>query len=252
VFRCCCACVLVCETIGISRNENFISLALLEFSARQALEPLATRAMVIVDPVRVVLTNEPEGSSETLQAPNMPKDASKGTHPVRFAREVFIERADVSAVDAGKDFFGLAPGKEVHLKYAYNIRATKVLTDAEGRVTEVHATVDRANTNKPKGKITWVSSSSSIDVELRLYDVLFKSADPMGLGSDEWLGDINPDSLVVKTAKADPSLNIAKPGQSMTHTHTHTHLLAPSLRPNVSLFLLFFRMRILPFVCCPF
>jgi len=112
----------------------------------------------------------------------------------------------------------LAPGKEVHLKYAYNIRATKVLTDAEGRVTEVHATVDRANTNKPKGKITWVAAFSAIDVELRLYDVLFKSADPMGLGADEWLGDINPESLVVKTAKADPSLNIAKPGQlSLAH-----------------------------------
>jgi len=201
-----------CETIGISRNENFIALALLEHVCRQTLEPLATRAMVVVDPVKVILTDVAADFREELQAPNYPKDASKGTHGVTFTREVYIERSDVSATDAGKDFFGLSPGKEVHLKYAYNIKATKVLTDSEGRVTEVHATVDRANTNKPKGKITWVSAAAAIDVELRLYDILFKSADPMGLGSEEWLGDLNPNSLIVTKAKADPSLKVAKPG----------------------------------------
>ncbi len=204
---------LVCETIGISRNENFISLALLEHCCRQALEPLATRAMVVVDPVKVILTNFSGPSVETLQAPNMPKDPSQGTHSINFSREIYIERSDVSAVDAGKDFFGLAPGKSVHLKYAYNIKAEKIITDAEGRVTEVHATVDRDNSEKPKGKITWVAAATCIPVELRLYDVLFKSADPMGLGNEEWLKDINPDSLKIVQAVADPSLKTAKAGQ---------------------------------------
>ncbi len=205
----------VCETIGISRNENFISLALLEHCCRQALEPLATRAMVVVDPVKVILTNVPasEEKVETLQAPNMPKDPSQGTHAINFSREIYIERSDVSAVDAGKDFFGLAPGKSVHLKYAYNIKADQIITDAEGRVTEVHATVDRENSEKPKGKITWVAAATSIPVELRLYDVLFKSADPMGLGNEEWIKDINPESLKIVQAVADPSLKSAKAGQ---------------------------------------
>lgn len=210
-------CCQFCEAIGISRNENFISLSLLEWACRTALEPLATRAMVVSDPVRVVLTNYPEDKVEQMDAPNFPKDPSRGTHKVPFSRVLYIERADVSAVDAGKDFFGLAPGKQVHLKYAYNIKAESIVTDATGKVTEVRATVDLANTDKPKGKITWVACPAAgvapLEVELRLYDILFKSADPMGLGSDEWLNDINPDSLKVVKAYADPSLKTAKPGQ---------------------------------------
>ena len=212
-----------CETIGISRNENFISLALLEWACRTALEPLATRAMVVADPVRVVLTNYPEDKVEQMDAPNFPKDPTRGTHKVPFSRVLYIDRSDVSASDAGKDFFGLAPGKQVHLKYAYNIKAESIITDADGKITEVRATVDLENKDKPKGKITWVACPAPgvapLEVELRLYDVLFKSADPMGLGSDEWLKDINPDSLKVVKAFADPSLKAAKPGQYALPAH---------------------------------
>ena len=215
---------LFCDTIGISRNENFISLALLEFCCRTALEPLATRAMVVMNPVKVVLTNYPDGKTETLQAPNMPKDESKGSHDILFSRVIYLDGSDVSAEDRGKDFFGLAPGKEVHLKYAYNIRADKFVMNPDGSIKHIEATVDLSNKSKPPGKITWVASPSPatdgkpLEVELRLYDILFKSADPMGLGSDEWLKDLNPDSLKVVKAYADPSLKGAKPGQCLSRS----------------------------------
>lgn len=208
---------LFTETIGISRNENFIALALLEHCARQALDPLATRAMVVTEPIKVVLSNYPEGQVEQREAPNHPKDPSKGVHSVPFSRTLWIDSGDFRAVDPGKDFFGLAPGKEVHLKHAYNIRCERVEFEADGVTPRlVHATVDLANANKPKGKINWVAEPAAgqrpLEVELRLYDTLFLSKDPMQYGGEEWINDLNPNSLVVTKALADPSIKDAKPG----------------------------------------
>jgi len=207
---------LFCETIGISRNENFISPLLLEHCARTTLEPLARRAMVIKDPVPVYLSNWPQDKVEILSAPNFPKDESKGTHEITWSSKLFIDASDVSAEDRGKDFFGLSPGKEVHLKYAYNIKCERVETHGDGSIKAVHATVDTSNKTKCKGKITWVAAEANkekpLEVELRLYDLLFKSKDPMEYGGDEWLKDLNPESLVVKMGYADKSLANAKPG----------------------------------------
>lgn len=204
--------------IGISRNENFISLALLEFACRQSLEPLARRAMVVQNPIRVVIQNYPADKAEELAAPNFPKDDSKGTHAVRMTRVVYIDGSDFSAVDQGKDFFGLTPGKEVHLKYAFNIKAEKVVYEADGKtIKEVLATADFTNQTKCKGKITWVAEPSAgvkpLEVELRLYENLFLSKDPMQYGGDEWLNDLNPNSLTVVKAYADQSLAGAKAGE---------------------------------------
>jgi glutaminyl-tRNA synthetase len=207
-----------CEMIGISRNENFISLALLEYACRQSLEPLARRAMVVSNPIRVVISNYPAGKTETLQAPNFPKDESKGTHGITMSRVVYIDGSDFSETDQGKDFYGLTPGKEVHLKYAFNIRADSIVYEADGKtIKEVLATADFSNKTKCKGKITWVAEPSNgvqpLSVELRLYENLFLSKDPMQFGGDEWLKDLNPNSLSVVQAYADESLRGAKAGE---------------------------------------
>lgn len=122
-----------CDTIGVSRNENFIEMALLEHCCRTSLEPLATRGMVVRQPIKVVITNYPEKKFEQLKAPNMPKDETKGQHDVTFSRVVYIDSEDFVAEGASKDFFGLAPGREVHLKYAYNILCNKVIFEADGK-----------------------------------------------------------------------------------------------------------------------
>jgi glutaminyl-tRNA synthetase len=224
---------LFCDTIGVTRNENFIALALLEFCCRQSLEPLATRGMIVVDPIKIILTNYPAGKSELLPALNFPKNPELGTHDILLTRTVYISRDDFSEVDAGKDFFGLSVGKEIHLKHAYNIRADKLIYEADGKtLKEVHATIDLTNKSKPKGKITWVADLAEnvppMEVELRLYDTLFLSKDPQSV--EDWISDLNPNSLVVKKAYADPSLKNAKAGQSRTHTHTsYTHIHSPPL-----------------------
>jgi len=204
-----------CKTIGVSRNANMIPISVLEAAARDDLERRGTRAMVVVDPVRVTLTNLPADQVEELTAPNHPKDESRGTHKVALSRVLYIDRSDFRA-DAANDkkYYGLAPGKEVHLKYAYNIKCQDFKTDAAGNVTEILATVDTKNETKCPGKIQWVAEPAPgvtpLTVELRLYNKLFKSENPMKV--ENWTSDINPDSLVVKRAFADPSLASVKPG----------------------------------------
>jgi len=194
--------------VGVSRNTNSIPLNKLENSARDALEPIARRAMVVVNPLRVVLSNCPEAKSEELKVPNHPKDESKGTHGVRFGRVIFIDRADFREDPSDQSYFGLAPGREVHLKYAFNIKCVDFVKGKDGQVEEVRASVDFKNDSKPKGKIHWVGPGG-LTVELRLYEQLFKDPDPMKI-KENWLSNINPKSLVVvKNALADPSVGTA-------------------------------------------
>lgn len=197
--------------------------------------------MVVEDPVKVIIDNYPADKVETLKAPNHPKDASKGEHDVVFSRIVYLSRSDIDpSPSAPKDFYGLAPGREVHLKYAYNIKCDRVDFAADGKtIVAVHATVDTENKTKCKGKITWAASPSPstdakpLEVELRLYDHLFKSANPMALGNEEWLSDINPDSLTVVKAYADPSVAKATPRQcTFTHTHKELHIAFSAIMHN--------------------
>ena len=169
-----------CNAIGISRNETMIPQATLEYWLRNDLETKARRAMCVVDPVRVVLTNYPADQVEQLTAPNFPKAPQLGSHTVPFSRVLYIDRDDVRLHDE-KSFFGLAVGKEAHLKYAYNIRCDKidVAADDPTHITQLHCTVDSSNSNKPKGKLHWVAEPSPgqppLTVTLRLYDNLFNS-----------------------------------------------------------------------------
>jgi glutaminyl-tRNA synthetase len=204
-----------CNTIGVSRTETMIPVDKLEYAIRMRLEDIARRTMVVQDPVRVVLTNYPEEKVEDLRAPNFPKDESRGFSSMPFSRIVYIDRSDIRLKD-DKDFYGLAPGKEVRLKYAYNIRATDIHTDKDGNITQILATVDLSNANKCKGMIHWVAEpqpgKTPLTVEIRLYENLFKSRDPMEIAG-EWLQDINPNSLrVIKNAYASPSVLGSKAG----------------------------------------
>lgn len=170
-----------CNTIGISRNETMIPMAALEHWARNDLEMTAKRAMCVVHPVKVILTNYPQDKVEILNAPDHPKNLSIGMHQIPFSSIIYIDRDDIRLID-DPHFFGLAPNKEVHLKYGYNIRATKIHIDPQhpDHIISVEATVDLTNTNKPKGKIHWVAQAkepiqSPIPVKLNLYENLFKS-----------------------------------------------------------------------------
>ena len=212
-----------CETVGVSRNDQSVPLQLLEFCIRSNLDVIAARHMCVEQPVKVNITNWPtdRDSFERLKISNFPKQPDTGGHHyVTLSRTVYIDAADVRSTDV-KGYFGLAPGKTVHLKYAYNITCTRIVSttpcdpsDVNGagessqqRITEIDATIDFENSVKPKGNLHWVSSGSDSNgpqkVELRLYEKLFNSPDPAALG-DDFLSDINLNSLrIVKTALID-------------------------------------------------
>jgi len=197
------------EKIGVTRAPNMIPFSLLEQCCRLDLDPKVPRAMVVLRPLRVVLTNVTD--TEEVTVPNQPPNyKDKGTHKVPLTRVVYIERTDFRTQDE-KGYYGLAPGKQVLLKYAHNITCTDVVYDANNEVVEIKATLDRGSTTKVKGVLHWVAEGSH-KVEIRLYDHLFKSENINDLG-DNWVQDINPNSLeVIEGAMADVSLNNAAVG----------------------------------------
>jgi glutaminyl-tRNA synthetase len=197
-----------CEKIGISAAENVIEMALLEHCVRNDLDKICFRGMAVLDPLKVILDNYDEGEEE-LEASNHPANKSLGTHKIKFSKTIFIDRSDFRLVDS-PDYYGLAPNKEVGLRYAYNITCVSVVKNDKGDVEEIHATVDKKKERKPKGHLHWVNGSCHT-AEIRLYDNLFKSREPAGL--ENWLEDINPHSLiVVKNAIIDDFLFAAKRG----------------------------------------
>jgi glutaminyl-tRNA synthetase len=203
-----------CDRVGVAKRENVIDVALLEFSVREELNKTASRVMGVLRPLKVVITNYPEGSSEELDTPNNPEDASAGSRRVPFGRTLFIEQDDFME-DPPKKFFRLAPGREVRLRSAYFITCTDVVKDSSGNIVELRATYDPATRGgdapdgrKPKATLHWVSAEHAIDAEVRLYDRLFKSEDPEGSG--DFLADLNPESLeVIEHAKLEPSVRNA-------------------------------------------
>jgi len=199
---------MFCEKIGVTRAPNQIPITLLEQCCRLDLDPKVHRAMVVLHPLKVTLTNFDETVAITV--PNHPYE-DKGTHTVPFTNVVYIERSDFR-LENEKGYYGLAPNKTVLLKYAYNITCTDVILGGpNNEVVELKATVDRTNSTKVKGVLHWVAEGSH-KVEVRLYDHLFRSENPNDLGS-EWLSDINPNSLeVIENALADASLNDVKRG----------------------------------------
>ena len=201
------------ERIGVAKRDNVIDFSLLEFFVREDLNKRAERRMAVLNPLKVVITNYPENQSEELEAVNNPEDAAAGSRMVPFGREIFIERDDFMEV-APKKYFRLAIGQEVRLRYAYFIKATDVVKDADGNIIEVHATYDPASRggNSPDGRkvqgtIHWVSAQHAKKAQVRLYDRLFTRSDMDNLTEEEDYKDfLNPDSLKVIEALIEPDL----------------------------------------------
>jgi glutaminyl-tRNA synthetase len=202
------------ERIGVARRENLIDVGLLEFCVREHLNKIALRRMVVLDPLKVVITNWPAGVTEQLPSENNPEDQGTGVRDIPFTGELFIERDDFME-NPPKKFFRLAPGQMVRLKSAYIIRCDEVIKDARGiaalRCTYIPESRSGSDTSglTVKGTLHWVSALDAIDVEVRIYDRLFKSEDP-AQGEGDFKEDLNPSSLTTVTAKAEPSLASAR------------------------------------------
>ncbi len=210
-----------CDTIGVAKFYSTIDVAVLENSLREHLNSTANRVMAVLDPLKIVLTNYPEGEVEWTEAVNNPEDASAGTRQLPFSRELYIEHSDFME-DAPRKFFRLKPGGEVRLRYGYIIKCEEVIKDpATGVIRELHCTYDpdtksgspTATERKVKGTIHWVSAEQAMDAEVRLYDRLFLAENPENAPEGTtFIDNMNPDSLQVITAKVEPSLSDAAPG----------------------------------------
>ena len=206
------------ETIGIAKRENVVDVSLLEFHIREHLNKIAPRVMAVLNPLKLVITNFPEGEEEWLKAENNPEDESAGFRQLPFSRELYIEREDFRE-EANRKFFRLKLGGEVRLKNAYIIKAERCTKDSEGNIVEVQCTYDpksRSGSGSPeslrkvKGTLHWVTIQNALPVEVRLYDRLFTDETPDGHKNKDFLEFINPNSLKVITGYVEPSLKAAK------------------------------------------
>ncbi|AXG73666.1 glutamine--tRNA ligase/YqeY domain fusion protein [Flavobacterium arcticum] len=209
------------DTIGIAKRTNLVDVSLLEFCVREDLNKTAPRVMAVLDPVKLVIDNYPEGEEEWLDAENSPEDESAGSRKVPFSKELYIEREDFME-EASRKYFRLTLGKEVRLKNAYIIKGESVVKDSEGNITEIHCTYDadsrsgsgsEASMRKVKGTLHWVSIQHAIPAEIRIYDRLFTNENPDGDKEVDFKSYINPNSLEVITGYLEPSLKDVKDGE---------------------------------------
>ncbi len=206
------------EKVGITKTEGIIDVALLEHSVREDLNKTAQRVMGVLNPLKVVITNYPEGKVEMMEAINNPEDESMGTRQVPFTRELYIEREDFME-EPPKKFFRLSPGAEVRLRYAYFITCNEVIKDEQGNITELRCTYDPASYggNSPDGRkvkatLHWVSATENVEAEIRLYDRLLMVQDPSEYKDVDFRDMLNPESLkVLKKCYIEPFVNNAKP-----------------------------------------
>lgn len=203
-----------CEKIGVAKRDNVIDYSVLEFCLREHLNKVAPRMMAVLHPLKVVITNYPEGQTEMLTAINNPEDENAGTREIPFSRELYIEQDDFME-NPPKKYFRLAPGQEVRLRYAYFVTCQEVIKDANGNITEIHCTYDPASRGgnspdgrKVKGTIHWVSANHAVDAEVRLFDRLFAVEAPEECEEGKtFLDNLNPNSLqVLQNCKMEPAL----------------------------------------------
>jgi glutaminyl-tRNA synthetase len=207
----------LCEQVGVAKRDGIVDMALLEHEIRDELNRTAPRAMAVLRPLKVVITNYPADRVEELEAVNNPEDPAAGTRMVPFSRELYIERDDFRE-DPPRKFFRLTPGREVRLRYAYLVTCTDVVKDETGAVVEVHCTYDpetrggsAPDGRKVKATMHWVSAAHAVPATVRLYDRLFNVPNPEA-GDTDYLEHLNPDSLeVVTDARIEPSLADAAP-----------------------------------------
>ena len=199
-----------CRRVGVTKKENLIEMAALENCIRENLDHAAPRRMAVIRPLKVVVTNYPEGQSEQMPARNHPNRPELGSRDLPFGREIYIEQTDFME-EAPRKFFRLKPGGEVRLRYAYIIRCDEVIKDASGQVVELRCSYDPdtksgtgSSDRKVKGTIHWVSATDAVAAEVRLYDRLFTVPDPAS--AEDVMEHINPDSLEIVTAQIEPSL----------------------------------------------
>ena len=204
------------EMVGVAKRDNVIDLGKLEFCVREDLNKVAERRMAVLNPLKVVITNYPEGKTELFTAINNPEDENAGTRQVPFSRE----RDDFMEVPP-KKYYRLSPGTEVRLRYSYLIRCEEVVKDAEGNITELRCTYDPESGNgsssdgrRVKGVIHWVSAADAIEAEIRLFNPLFTTEDPDDVAEGgSWEDNLNPDSMIVTRGYLEPSLGEAPIGQ---------------------------------------
>ena len=203
-----------CEKIGVAKRDNVIDYSVLEFCLREHLNKVAPRMMAVLHPLKVVITNYPEGQTEMLTAINNPEDENAGTREIPFCRELYIDQDDFME-NPPKKYFRLAPGQEVRLRYAYFVTCQEVIKDANGNITEIHCTYDPASRGgnspdgrKVKGTIHWVSANHAVDAEVRLFDRLFAVEAPEECEEGKtFLDNLNPNSLqVLQNGKMEPAL----------------------------------------------
>ena len=204
------------ERVGVAKRDNLIDVTFLEFCIREDLNKRANRVMAVLNPLKVVIENYPEGQSEELEAINNPEDPAAGTRKVPFSRELFIEQDDFME-DPPKNYNRLAPGREVRLRYGYYLTCREAVKDSSGKVTELRCTYDPATRGgqspdgrKVKGTIHWVSRAHALEAEVRLYDRLFKTERPDDVPEGEdFMQNLNPDSLKLVKGYLEPSLKDA-------------------------------------------
>jgi len=207
------------ERIGVAKRDNVIDMGLLEFTVREHLNRITDRVMAVLDPLKVIITNYPEGKTENMMLVDNPENPDSASHEVPFSRQIYIEQDDFME-DAPKKFFRLAPDREVRLKGAYIIKCEDFKKDDNGRITEIYCTYDpesksgeAGSQRKVKGTLHWVSAPHAVDAEVRLYDRLFVDEDPAGHKEVDFKEFINPDSLrVIPKAKLEPWLQKAMAG----------------------------------------
>jgi len=208
-----------CKRIGVNKFNSTVDIALLEHCLREDLNKTSPRVMAVLKPLKVVITNYPEGQAEELDAVNNPEDPNAGTRKVPFSRELYIEQEDFME-EPPKKFFRLAPGREVRLRYAYFVTCTDVVKDDNGNIIELHCTYDPATRGgdapdgrKVKSTLHWVSAEHALEAEVRLYDSLFTKENPDDVAEGEdFTSSLNPNSLeVLPSCMVEPSLAEAKP-----------------------------------------
>ena len=228
-----------CTRIGVTKNEQQIEASVLENCVREDLDKNAPRAFAVMDPLKIVIENYPQGQVEQLEAHNHPNDPNMGSRQISFCREIYIDRQDFME-EAPKKFFRLAPGREVRLRYAYFITCTSVIHDSEGQISELRCSYDPESRGgqspdgrKVKGTLHWVSVQHALDAEVRQYDRLFQDANPLADRSKDFLELINPDSkAVITSSKVEPGLINAGAGKSFQFERVGYFCVDPESTPS--------------------
>ena len=230
-----------CNRIGVSKADNLIEMAQLEYSIRNDLNRHAPRVMAVLNPVKIVIDNYPEAHVEMLEADNNPEDESAGTREIPFSQEIYIEREDFME-NPPKKFYRLAPGQEVRLKHAYYITCENVVKDENtGEIVEIHCSYDPETRGgwaddgrRVQGTLHWVSAEHAVDAEVRLYDSLFTEREPENAADGaDWIQFLNPDSLeVLKNCKVEPSLVDASAGSRYQFLRIGYFCVDPDITPE--------------------